>query len=91
MCNPQYIFSVHSSSLQVGQTAGLGSEQFLDVLGIHFIAQGHLSGTSSHSTLNPCAVLLKYVFPRHCDNLIRKYWIHLFRSCSASVYPVKRR
>lgn len=29
-------------------------------------------------------------FPCDCDSLIRKYWIHLFRSCSALVYHVKR-
>lgn len=29
-------------------------------------------------------------FPRDCDSLIRKYWIHLFRSCSVLVYHVKR-
>ncbi len=40
---------------------------------------------------NCLTLQLKGVFPRQCDNLIRKYWIHLFRGCSALVYPVKGR
>lgn len=46
--------------------------------------------SSMHCSYNLGALQLKSVFPSHCNNLIRKHWIHLLRSCSTSVYPVEQ-